>query len=275
MLQLIKDTFFISADPMANKTLPIKGLDGKNLYLDIDFKPYAYATKIGVITHAPNFIDDQFEYDNKLAPGDTVIFHQFVCQEDNKVTIGDKTYFKGNYYHLFAKIADEEIIPLEDFIFVKPIKEVDSDKFAGKFQIKFDEGNKKGHGVIFSLSKQAEKAGLKKGDTVYYTKNADYQMNVLGIDLYRMRLRNILLVVRGESLVCMNERILVKAIENTDQWATGKEKTQFGEVQDFFNLPTGLHGRDIVNYKKGISQPIEYSGGNYLLINKDSINYIK
>lgn len=273
MLQLIKDTFFISADPLANKTLPIKGIDGKNLYLDIDFKPYAYATRVGEVTHVPHFMDDQFAYDNKLDAGDTVIFHQFVCQDENKVVIEDKVYFNASYYHLFAKIKDEEIIPLEDFIFVQPVKEDDSDKFKGKFQIKFEEGVKKGHGVIFSLSKQAEKSGLKKGDVVYYTKNADYSMNVLGIDLYRMRLRNILLVVRDEKLVCLNNQVLVKAIDNTDRWSTGKEKTQFGEIVETANEE--LKSGEVINYKKGITQPIEYKGGNYLLLKNDNINYIQ
>jgi len=271
-LRTVKDIFFVDADFDANKTMDIKGADGERLYIDIDFDPYSYATRIGTITHTPLIIDNKYKYLTKLDKGDTVIFHHFVCQDDNRVIIDDKQYFRADFFHLFAKIKDNTVIPLEQFIFIRPIKgEV---KFMGKFQMSFDDKNLKSTGIIEYLSQEAKDVGLKVGDKVFYTKNAEYKMNILGTDFYRMRIRNILLVERDGELVCLNDRLLLKAIERTGMWVTGNEKALKAEVCGVMDSEKEIKVGDTIGYSRGLDYPIEYNGTEYLLTRRENANYV-
>lgn len=274
-MQLIKDNFFVTADPDVNKTLKIKGLDGKYLYIDTDFNPYSYATRTGVIAHVPYFIDKDWDYDIPLKAGDVVLLHHFVCQDKMMVHIGDDTYFKAPYYHIFAKVEDETVIPLEDFLFVNPIEEDESDMFMGKIQIKFEKGFKEGVAIINYLSPKCEKAGLKKGDKVYYTADADYKVHVLGTMFYRMRLRNILLVDRDGELICLNERVLLKKLPFLDSFGNDNRQESLGQIVKVNKNISNIQVEDTVGYFNGLIKAIEYEGDELLLVKENDINYIK
>jgi len=271
-LRTVKDIFFVDADFNANKTMDIKGADGERLYIDIDFDPYAYATRIGAITHTPLIIGDKYKYLTKLDKGDIVIFHHFVCQEDNRVIVDGKHYFKADFCHLFAKIKNNTVTPLEQFIFVRPIK--DEVKFMGKLQISFEDKNLKSTGIIEYLSEEAKGVGLKVGDKVFYTKNAEYKMNILGTEFYRMRIRNILLVERDGDLICLNDRLLLKAIKKTGMWVTGNEKALTAEVCGVMDGESHIAIGDIIGYSRGLDYPIEYKGVEYLLTRRENANYL-
>jgi len=271
-MKLIKDIFFIKADKDANKRIKLS--TGDSLYVDTDFNKYAYATKTGKITHAPRYVNDRWEYDIKLKNGDQVLFHQFVCQNENQVNINGKTYFKADYHHLFAIITKEELKPLENFIFVDPIEETEEDKFDGKLQVKFETGNIKGSGIIKYLSNQALEAGLKVGDKVHYTKNAEYKMQALGKMFYRMRIRNIILIEREGELICMNNKVLMKEEPVKEEFLVINQRESMGRIVKVGANITDVSVGDKVGYFRGITTAMSHKGESYLSIRKENINYI-
>ena len=99
-------------------------------------------------------------------------------------------------------------------------------------------------------------------------------MNVLGNNVYRMRIRNILLVEREGELVCLNERILLKALQKEGMWATGNEKNQQAEVIGVGSNENIIEVGDIIGYTKGLDYPIEHKGVEYLLTRRENANYV-
>ena len=270
-MQLVKDIFFVSADKNALKTLNIGGVD---FHIDTDFTPFDYSTRIGVVTHTPLIIDSKYSYDNKILDNDVVIFHHFVCQPQNEIKVNDIEYFKANYFHIFAKVEDNDIICVEDFIFVEPIKKEYSERFIGGIQFDYDENSVvQQKGIIRYLSKKAIAFGLNKGDIVYFTKNADYKMEVLGNEYYRMRIRNVVCVERDGNLVCMNDRVLLEELEIEEDFIKTKKRESIGKVigSNISDINVG----DVVGFFSGVMQPIDYKGKKYLLTKKDNINYIQ
>lgn len=271
-MKLIKDTFFVKADKDANKRIKLS--NGDILYVDTDFDPHNYATKTGTITHAPHFIDKQWKYDTKLKKGDAVLFHQFVCQEGNQVYVKGKEYSKAHYHHLFAIITKTELIPLENFLFVIPTEETEEDLFEGTVQVRFDKGNIKGYGIVKYLSKQAEEAGIKKGDKVFYTKNAEYKMEAFGKMYYRMRIRNITLIERDGELTCMNNRVLMKEEPEEEKFLVINQREAMGRIISVGSNVEDVSVGDKVGYFKGLTAPITHNGEEYVSMRKDNINYI-
>jgi co-chaperonin GroES (HSP10) len=258
-------------DADANKTMNIVGLDGKRLYIDTDFNPHLYSARIGTVVTCPKVIRDEFKYDNPLEVGDIVVIHHFVGQKDNEVLYDGKVYYKADYGQIYAKVVNGVIVPLEDVIFTEYVKKKEEDKFVGSFQVDFSDGDIKQFGRIVTLSEAAKWEGLKVGDEVYLTKNANYRMNIFGVDVNRVRVRNITGVLRNGKMIVFGDRLLLKPIDSGRRFESLKDKGFYGEVvQGNEFVPTGSK----VNFNRGITEPIEVNGSEMLLIKEKMINYI-
>ena len=175
----------------------------KGFFIDTDFNPKLLSTKIGRIhslsvgVYAPN------RYDNPLSVGSEVVFGHLVCLDKNRVK---DNVFMCPYHSIFAEIKNEELFPLEDILFCEPIKE--ADYVVGGYSI---EGKVSGtRAKVFKVSKYADSVGVKVNDIVYFTKNADYGMDIMGKELYMMRVRNIIGIERDGELMTFGNKLLVK-----------------------------------------------------------------
>ncbi len=283
-MQPIQNLFFIRANPDLHKTLSIKSHDGRNLILDTDFQKYNYATQIGEIAYAPLCISDEYTNDNPVKVKDTVVFHHFVCQPDNEFISNGERVYKCEYFHLFAKIENEKLTALEDFIFVQPILESEDSiwSLCKKIQLKPRRENLKYQAIVFSLSKQAEESGLLEGDKVYFTKDADYDINLFGIDLWRMRVRNIVAVERNGQLICLNDKIMVKCISDQDAWVnTGSvimkpedTKEKRGVIIGIGSGVSGLNTGLLISYFNSVGTKLKFGKETFAFIGKSNISFI-
>lgn len=242
----------------------------KGFFVDTDFNPRLLATKIGRIHSGTIRIDKPNIYDVPLNVGDEVVFGHNVCQKNNKVS---ENVFRCAYHAIFAKIQGGEILPVEEIIFCEPIREPNSN--MGAFQIS---GTISRHTArVYAMSKTAKNFGLQSGDVVFFTKDADYCVNVLGKDLYMMRLRNIIGIERNGELVAFRNRLLVK--NRTKLGEIGQLKKiyyqtslQVGEVLS--GGDSGIEKGTLLTYLNGPASIVSWKGENYAFIDERNIKFI-
>ncbi|HYD92472.1 MAG TPA: hypothetical protein VEA37_13425 [Flavobacterium sp.] len=233
--------------------------------------------QIGKIYAIPIAVTSKYEYDTKLNVNDTVVFHHFVCQPDHKMSFGENVY-RSEYFHLYAKIENEKVMPIEDVIFVEPILEDESNMFIGSIRLKPHREYLKQQGVVFAASKRAQSKGVLPGDKVYFTKDADYPMNISGAGLYRMRIRNIIALERNGELTCLSDKLIVKEIKEENKVGIligGKNQRQLkGEVMLVGKEVKGVKEGEVINYFNGLTGSIIKDGEVYSFVDVRNINYI-
>lgn len=270
--------FLVRADKDAKQTTSIKGHDGENLILDTDFQKYYHATQVGEVAFSPQIIDSEYLNDNPVKDGDQVLFHHFVCQEDNAVKYNGETLFQCEYFHIWARIVNTKLEPLEDFIFVEPILEPEENiSTPGGLLLRAERQNLSGCGKVFALSKEAKKYGIRMGDVVFFTKDADYGINVMDHDLYRMRIRNIIGVERNGKLVCLTNKMLVLDITE-DELRGGliyrrNERERTGKVCNIGEDIKGIAIGEKISYFNGLASKLRYCGIDYSFLTIEDVNY--
>lgn len=270
--------FLIRADKDAKKITSIVGHSGDKLSLDTDFQKYNHATQVGEVAFSPQIIGSEFLNNTPIKDGDAVLFHHFVCQDDNQVKYNGETLYSCDYFHIWAKIVDSKLEPLEDFIFVEPILEpLSQTKTSGGLVLKAERTNLKNIGRIHSLSKASRKLGMREGDIVFFTNDADYDINVLGKDLYRMRIRNIIGVERNSRLICLSNKLLVLDITDAE---VRKGLMHNKNIRDrtgvIYNVGADIKGLaigDKINYFDGVSSRLNYMGKNYSFLTIEDVTY--
>ncbi len=289
-LKVQKDTFLIRVESDRNADLGIVGGNGKKIIVDTDYNKYKHTTQVGQIFACPITITEQYGYDTPLMVGDRVIFHHFVCQPDHKIEVPEETnIYRAEYFHLYAKLFPSpikmrnmlrcswEVHPLEDIIFVEPIMESEDNLYAGKIRIKTHQENLKQTGIVFAASKRARAMGVQDGDKVFFTSNADYQLKVGDMDLYRMRIRNIVAIERDGKLICLADKILVRQITDnkTPLFLDAHVSAELnGIVKAVGSEAKGIKINELVSYYNGSLGSLEYQGETYSMIELRNINYI-
>lgn len=276
-MKVAKDTFLIQVHNDRNSDIGIAGVNGSKIIIDTDYNKYKHTVQVGSIYACPVRITDQYTYDQPLEVGDIVVFHHFVCQPDHKVGFAENVY-RAEYFHIYAKIENDNVMPIEDAIFVIPILEDESNMYAGKIRIKTFQENLKQQGIVFAASKRARAAGILPGDKVFFTASADYSMNVLDKDMYRMRIRNIVAVERDGELVCLEGKVLVKEDPQEkkmgifDDVRGGTQMT--GTVISVGKSAQGVKPGEKIAYYAGTTGSIDYKGDKYGFIELRHINYV-
>lgn len=242
----------------------------KGFFLDTDFNPRLLATKVGKIHSGSVRIDAPNKYDVPLNIGDNVVFGHNVCQKNNKVS---ENVFRCPYHAIFAKIDGDTLLPVEEIIFCEPIRE---ESFSiGGFEI--NGSISKNTAKIYAMSKSAKDSGLQSGDVVFFTKDADYAVNVLGRDLYMMRLRNIIGIERDGKLKTFRNRLLVKNKTKLGNIGDIKKiyyqtSLQVGEVLD--GGISGIAVGETLTYLNGPASICRWKGDDYAFIDERNIKYV-
>lgn len=263
-----KDTYIIKVDTPKRDTIGVAGIK-----IDTDYNKYKHATQVGTIVACPVALSDQYEKDGDLKEGDSVVFHHFICQPNHKI---DENVYRCEYLHIYGKIDNVNLQAIEDVIFVKPILEPEENMFMGGFQIKPHREYLPQQGIVYSASKKANARGVYAGDKVFFTKNADYEMNIHGTMVYRMRIRNIVSIERNGKLVSFKDRLIVKPFLPKTQFMDARVSSQlFGEVQYVGDDIKGVNVGDIIGYYNGVNGDVIHNGEKYAFIELRNINYLK
>lgn len=282
-MRLVQNYFLVTADPDLKRVVPIKGHNGEPLMLDTRFDPLRHSTQIGQIAFAPLQFSSTSIDSNILKPGDTVWFHHFVCQENNKWLIEEKEYYQAHFEQIWAKVEDDTIIPVNDWLFVEPIPEDESTLWEGKFQIKLSLDNKQGIGHAFAVSKHAEKQGIHEGDLVYFIKDADYNITIGEKKLWRMKTNAVVLVKRNDGLLPLNDKILIKYTKKVvSEYLDGiwvppsmRDKALEGIVQEYgSSIRCVAHGDKVVFFP-GMYANITIADEDYAILRKEFLICIK
>lgn len=159
--------------------------------IDTAFRPYHNAQQVATIVAADKRID--------VLPGDKVYVHHFVNSQENKLPF-DGTYSWLEGHHIFCRVRDGNVKPLNRYVFVEPIKYDDLASF-----LKTDSGmyltQKHGTeyveriGIIRLLSDIAIDEGLVDGDKVLFGKNCEYDIEIEGTLYFRMEVQDIITVL--------------------------------------------------------------------------------
>ncbi len=275
-MKVAADIFLVQVTDSKNSFIKIKGINGESLSVDTDYNKTKHSVQIGKIFATPIAITNKYENDTPINVGDVVVFHHFVCMPDHKMPI-ESNIFRAEYFHIYGKIENDTIMPIEDVIFVEPILEPKENMFAGSIQLKAERGYLKQQGVVFAASKKAKAMGVLPGDIIFYTHNADYPMEIVGKQLYRMRIRNIVGIKRNGNLVCLSDKILVKegVDDEPKKLFCEEQKLQLkGEIVEVGSKLKGVNKGDKVSYYNAIGGNVSHIGSKFSLVELRHINYI-
>lgn len=179
MTKTILGRVLISANAEKNH---VKRVGGKDVWIDAIFNPRSAenVTQDGVI-HACHEEQD-------VKNGDHVYGHHFMCDEDNKIRVGVEDLYSFPYTELYCVVEEDGIRMLDGWNLIEPIEEAEENyKTESGIYTKSTVDIIRLTGVARWLSPKSRGYGVKSGDTVYFTRIADYEMIVEGKTYYRVR----------------------------------------------------------------------------------------
>jgi len=187
--------FVVKVDKPFNDTVE---LGDKSIYLDSKWNEFENRICYGEIESPPS------RHNTGAKKGDTLFFHHHVTTTDN-LRIYDNLYvasYGGWKPHAIAyrRKSDGEIVMLGNWIFVEPSKVKKEDSVTESGIVKQLGINVKDRDVakVIAPTEYMIEQGVKAGDIVGFTKDADYKMTLDdGSVVYRMAEDNLLYVEEG------------------------------------------------------------------------------
>lgn len=167
---------------------------GKELYLESKFREFENRYCYGKVVGVP------LKYETPVKVGDTLYFHHHVVL-DAKAEIEKDIYLVryhpggGHATQAYAYKRNKEIRLFSNWIFVG-IEKQEGEKTKSGI-ILLEPSVKKNFATILYESDELDREGIKKGDKVYFANNADYEMELDGETVYRMRMDDILYVEKS------------------------------------------------------------------------------
>jgi co-chaperonin GroES (HSP10) len=132
-------------------------------------------------------------FNEKISVGDIVFFHHYAAHEDNLISYNGIDYYFQNYEDLYAVIRNDKIIPLEDWIFVRPLEETDDDISIGGLLIKPNKDIHVRNGQIAYINDYYSKQiNVNEGDNIVFEHNSNYPIEINGEMLYRTKVFKVL-----------------------------------------------------------------------------------
>ena len=128
------------------------------------------------------------------------------------------------------------------------------------------------------ISKEAEKQGLKAGDTIIYKNDADYEMTVEGKLYYRMKLANVAAVVRDGNVVPLRDEVLIETNFKEETLRDSgiilvnlkPERTQQANIHTK-GINSEYQVGDSILYIYGTGVRVEYEGKKYCILRQEEV----
>lgn len=284
-MRVFRDFFLVTAAAESSSVLPIKGYNGEFLTLDTKFDPVKHSTRIGRISSVPLDFSEKSIDSNTVKMGDKVLFHHFVVQPHNAWLIDRKTYYKAIWEHVWAKIEFDKLIPLNDWVFVEPIREEESALFCDTLKLKEYTENISQTGIVFASSGHCKLKGLFEGTKIHFIKDADYEIKFGDKIFWRMKLGAVLTTENDGEIYPLANQILVEQDEQPDKVEkvgllmpeNQRRKELSGTIRgvgDGMDLHTQTLVGDRVTYFRGMFGNFNYWGKNYSVLNPLDVIYV-
>ncbi len=184
--------FVVYVPKKVNETKKIGDVE---IYIETKFNEFEHRVMEGEVVGIPE------KYKTQVAIGDTLYFHHHVVITPQVLDENNDLY-QVNYSpdgghatqsYIVKKKDTDEIIALDDWVFLDPIKPEPKLKSDILELVSFEEEvNYKGK--IMYASDKIKELGLKIGDVVWFTKNSDYEMQIDDKKLWRVLIQNLTIV---------------------------------------------------------------------------------
>jgi len=162
---------------------------GKEFYLESKFREFENRYCYGEVVGVP------LKHETPVRVGDILYFHHHVVL-DARAEIDKNLYLVrysktgGHGTQAYAYKRNGQLRLFSDWVFVGIEKEEGEKTNSGI--ILLQPSVKKNIATILYESDELDREGIKKGDKVYFANNADYEMELEGETVYRMRIDYIL-----------------------------------------------------------------------------------
>lgn len=187
----LKD-FIVYVPERVNETKKIGDIE---IYIDTKFNEFQHRVMHGEVMGIPQ------KYKTDVEVGDTLFFHHHVVITPQVVDAKHHLYqvlfdpnggFSSQAYAVKKKETGE-IIALGDWVFLEPIRPEAKLKSSLLEIVSYDTPvNEKGK--IKYASEKIKEHGLEVGDTVFFQKDADYEMLIDNQTLWRMLIQHLTVV---------------------------------------------------------------------------------
>tara|TARA_R100001440_G_scaffold48279_1_gene68151 strand:+ start:512 stop:1090 length:579 start_codon:yes stop_codon:yes gene_type:complete len=191
-MKLIKDKFLVKLEKLVEDTVKVNGVE---MYLDSSYDPMRFARQYGEVVIAPERLTSK-NMDVKV--GDRIYFHHFVADKKNQMVEDED----GNYIlqvdagQIYCAVRDNKIIMQNFWCFVEQKTESeDNYKTKSGIFLKSTMETEELRGYLRYANQEILDYGAKINDEVIFSENSEYNMNVEGKELLRMRNIDILAVV--------------------------------------------------------------------------------
>ena len=166
-------------------------IGGKELYMDTRFEHYHYARQHGIAYKVSPEIKD-------IKPGDRVYCHHFISRRDHKVNFleNEKLIHKIHKNFIYCLVRDEKLIMLDNWVLVEQVRESEDDcKTDSGIWFKANPDEEEFHGILRHSNQELLDQGCKIGDRVIFSENSEYEMEIEGEKLMRMRTEDVLATI--------------------------------------------------------------------------------
>jgi co-chaperonin GroES (HSP10) len=191
-MKLIKDKFLVKLPKLVEDTITVNGVE---MYLDASYDPMMFARQYGEVVIAPEKLSSN-QMDVKV--GDRVYFHHFVADRKNQMVEDEDGSFilQVDANQIYCAVRDDEIIMQNFWCFVEQKKEEEENyKTDSGIFLKTTVDIEDLRGYLKYANQEILEYGAKIGDEVVFTENSEYNMNIEGKELLRMRNIDILAVI--------------------------------------------------------------------------------
>tara|TARA_Y100000401_G_scaffold78783_1_gene64349 strand:+ start:1120 stop:1701 length:582 start_codon:yes stop_codon:yes gene_type:complete len=180
----IKDYFFVKVEKTTEDTVDINGTE---LIIDTSYDPMKLARQHGVVVETPTAFSKGVKLDVK--EGDTVYCHHFLVEKENEVKFYEQDLvYKIHWSDVYCRERNGKLKMLHYWNFVEQKMENEEDfKTESGLITKPYMEEVKLHGYIRYMNDWMKKQGIKEGDEVIFSENSEYDMNIMGKKLMRMR----------------------------------------------------------------------------------------
>ena len=178
------------------------------LFIDTSWYEYDHVIQSATVKYIPKRLDSYFKTGMELLPGDTVYCHHFIADESNLVEIHGEKLSKLNYNMLYARVRKGVVHMLSDWVLLEIVKDKEEElKTESGIWLKTEKKKKEQIGKIKYVNSKSIDDGFKPGDMVLFMKDADYEMEIEGHKLYRMRNQDVLAKINSDVLPVAVEHV--------------------------------------------------------------------
>lgn len=198
--------------------LNLIGLDGKPLIIPKRFNPLHHTSQYGTIYEIPFEFDERSIDTKNLKVGDKIFFHYLVCEEINKIVVGELELYSCSYDQIWAKIEGEQLVPLDEVLFAQHIIDDKLTTDSGLI-IKQYESNVAHRMVATNTSSFCKFNGINDGDILITIKGAGIPMKDSNNTVW-IKLSNIVGIEKNGEIIPQSGMHLIKEDEvpNINMW---------------------------------------------------------